>query len=404
MNESENIKKKRKSMSELSVQYKILEQFTRQYAGEGDMKQVRAAVAAITPVAEKGNAKAQYMLGKYYSWGYGEDCDNRKAIHWFEKAADKGSDKAAEALANLYRYDFGDDETISAQAKKDFTHKWHYRWIEILEAKAAKGVASAAQALMKLYAYDCPEDIDREEGVKIACKWYYRWVEILKARADKGDMATKKRIADILSWGTGVPDEVLEIVEYDDNYEDTAAELYTEVAEEEKDADAWYNLGMIYFSEATEEALRKSFDCFMKAADMGFNVAYRCIGAAYFNGHGVDKDWHKAREWYQKGAEAGDVMSKLLLAQCYKSGIGGEKDYAEAMKLYRQIASRRNLYGKYNHEVSVAQHEIGNMYMKGLGVETDIRQAYDWIRLAAENGNIAAENALNNKKFRDFKR
>ena len=344
-------------MTNLTEYYKILQRFYSLYAGEGDDELARHAADAITPLAEKGNTKAQYMLGRYYSWGYHHQCDNQKAIYWFEKAADKGSDKAAEALANLYRYDFGDDETISAQAKKDFTHKWHYRW-----------------------------------------------VEILKARADKGDMATKKRIADILSWGTGVPDEVLEIVEYDDNYEGTAAELYTELAEEEKDADAWYNLGMIYYSEATEEALQKSFDCFMKAADMGFNVAYRCIGAAYFDGRGVDKDWHKAREWYQKGAEAGDVMSKLLLAQCYKSGIGGEKDYAEAMKLYRQIASRRNLYGKYNHEVSVAQYEIGNMYLNGQGVETDIRQAFDWIRLAAENGNIAAENALNNKKFRDFRR
>ena len=391
-------------MNQWAEYYKILQRFSSLYAGEGDDELARHAADAITPLAEKGNTKAQYMLGRYYSWGYHHQCDNQKAIYWFEKAADKGSDKAAEALANLYRYDFGDDETISVQAKKDFTHKWHYRWIEILEAKAAKGVESAAQALMKLYAYDCPEDIDREEGVKIACKWYYRWVEILKARADKGDMATKKRIADILSWGTGVPDEVLEIVEYDDNYEDTAAELYTEVAEEEKDADAWFNLGMIYYSEATEEALRKSFDCFMKAAEMGYKDAYHCIGGAYFDGRGVEKDWGKAREWYQKGAEAGDVMSKLHLAQCYKSGIGGEKDYAEAMKLYRQIASRRNLYGKYNHEVSVAQYEIGNMYMKGLGVETDFRQAFDWIRLAAENGNIAAENALNNKKFRDFKR
>ncbi len=97
-------------------------------------------------------------------------------------------------------------------------------------------------------------------------------------------------------------------------------------------------------------------------------------------------------------------MSKLVLAGCYKSGIGGEKDYAEAMKLYRQIASRRNLYGKYNHEISVAQHEICKMYINGQGVESDIRQAFDWIRLAAESGNIAAENALNNKKFRDFKR
>ncbi len=393
-------------MNQLTEYYKILQRFSSLYAGEGDDELARHAADAITPLAEKGNTKAQYMLGRYYSWGYHHQCDNQKAIYWFEKAADKGSDKAAEAMANLYRYDFGDDETISAQAKKDFTHKWHYRWIEILEAKAAKGVASAAQALMKLYAYDCPEDIDREEGVKIACKWYYRWVEILKARADKGDMATKKRLADILYWGTGVPDELVELIEDEDidTHEDSAAELYAEVADGEKDAEAWFNLGQLYCRNATEEAYLKSLDCYMKAAEMGYKDAYHCIGGAYFDGRGVEKDWGKAREWYQKGAEAGDVMSRLQLADCYKRGMGGEKDYAEAMKLYRQIASRRNLYGKYNHEVSVAQYEIGNMYMKGLGVETDFRQAFDWIRLAAENGNIAAENALNNKKFRDFKR
>lgn len=137
---------------------------------------------------------------------------------------------------------------------------------------------------------------------------------------------------------------------------------------------------------------------------MGYKEAYHCIGGAYLDGRGVEKDLEKAREWYRKGVEAGDVISILMLADCYKRGMGADKDYAEAMKLYRQIASRCNIYRKYKHEVSVAQYEIGNMYMKGLGVETDFRQAFDWIRLAAENGNIAAENALNNKKFRDFKR
>ena len=76
-------------MSNLAEQYKIIQQFIRQYAGDGDLVQARAAVAAITPIAEKGNAKAQYMLGKYYSCGYGEDCNNQKAIYWFEKAADR---------------------------------------------------------------------------------------------------------------------------------------------------------------------------------------------------------------------------------------------------------------------------------------------------------------------------
>lgn len=390
-------------MSELSEQYKILEQFTRQYAGEGDMEQVRAAVAAITPVAEKGNANAQYMLGKYYSWGYGEDCDNQEAIHWFEKAAEKGNEMAAEALANLYRYDFPYDE-IEAQKKKAFVHKWHYRWIEILEAKAAKGMASAAQALMNLYVNDCPDDIDPEEGVEIARKWYDRWIEILKAKAGKGNMSAKKKLADILYYSTGIPEEVLELIEDDDTdtSEDDAAALYSEVAVGENDAEGWCNLGQIYSQ--SEEDWQKSLECYMKAAALGYKEAYRCVGSAYFEGRGVEKDMAKACEWYRRGAEAGDVMAQLMLADCYKRGLCGEKDYTAAMELYRQIASRNDLKGKYTHELGTAQYEIGDMYMKGLGVEADLQQAYDWFNLAVGNGSLAAENALKNKKFRDFRR
>lgn len=203
-------------MSGLTEQYKIIQQFIRLYAGEGDLEQARAAVSAITPVAEKGNTKAQYMLGKYYSWGYGEDCDNQKAIYWFEKVADKGNEKAAEALVNLYRYDFPDDG-IEAQEKKAFALKWHKRWIAILEEKVNKGVTGAAQALMNLYVNDCPDDIAPEEGIAIARKWYDCWIEILKAKANKGDMSAKKKLAEILYYGTGVPDEVLELVDNDED-------------------------------------------------------------------------------------------------------------------------------------------------------------------------------------------
>ena len=52
----------------------------------------------------------------------------------------------------------------------------------------------------------------------------------------------------------------------------------------------------------------------------------------------------------------------------------------------------------------MAEYEIGNMYLKGLGVEVDLRKAYDYFKLAASHYNRAAENALNNKKFRDFQR
>ena len=44
------------------------------------------------------------------------------------------------------------------------------------------------------------------------------------------------------------------------------------------------------------------------------------------------------------------------------------------------------------------------MYLKGLGVEIDFQKAFDYFTKAAKHGNRAAGNALNSKKFRDFKK
>ena len=101
----------------------------------------------------------------------------------------------------------------------------------------------------------------------------------------------------------------------------------------------------------------------------------------------------------------GEIDAMLKLADCYKHGTGCKADYSKAIEQYLYLAERTGRYWRrYADGIGTALYEIGNMYMKGLGVEPDFRQAFDWIRLAAENGNIAAENALNNKKFRDFKR
>lgn len=76
-------------MSELTEQYKIIQQFTRQYAGEGNWGQARAAVSTITPVAEKGNAKAQYQLGQCYEEGIGVERNLAKAFKLYWLASDQ---------------------------------------------------------------------------------------------------------------------------------------------------------------------------------------------------------------------------------------------------------------------------------------------------------------------------
>ncbi len=65
------------------------------------------------------------------------------------------------------------------------------------------------------------------------------------------------------------------------------------------------------------------------------------------------------------------------------------------MTLYQQVAGDKRL--KKDSFADVAEYEIGNMYMKGLGVEVDLRKAYDYFKRAASHNNRAAENALNNK-------
>ena len=59
-----------------------------------------------TPLAEQGNAMAQFNLGHMYANGYGVPENDKTAVKWFTKAAEQG---LAEGQFNLgAMYDFGD--------------------------------------------------------------------------------------------------------------------------------------------------------------------------------------------------------------------------------------------------------------------------------------------------------
>jgi TPR repeat protein len=44
-----------------------------------------------------------------------------------------------------------------------------------------------------------------------------------------------------------------------------------------------------------------------KAADGGNQDAMNNLGELYYYGHGVTRDYGKAREWYQKAADGGNT-------------------------------------------------------------------------------------------------
>jgi TPR repeat protein len=355
-----------------------------------DPEQARSAVDAITPTAEQGNARAQYMLGLYYYTFYSED--SSRFLPWMEKAAEAGNLKAIKFLADYYRFICDD---IPPEPRKALGRKWLYRMIEVLTKKADKGVVSAVKSLMNLYVHDRPDDMTEKDGIEAALAWYERLIDILRAKAEHGTAKDKKNLADTLSYDLGVP---VEIVSYLPDRMDEATRLYEELSTEKKDGASFVDLAQTYSGEGNEE---KAFECYMKAAEMGYTKAYYNVANAYLNGEGVERDFDMAFKWFQKAVDSGDTYAKLKLAECYKRGAGCERDYAAAMALYQQVAGEKSM--KRYSCVDVAEYELGNIYLKGLGVEVDLRRAYDYFKRAASHDNRAAENALNNKKFRDFK-
>lgn len=382
----------------LSEYFKIIRQFIMCHAGEGDAVAARQAVDAITPAAEHGDAKAQMLLGKYYSCGYHNGCDNRKAIYWFEKAADNGNAEAAMLIMEIYRNDCPDG--IDAERRKVLILEWHRRWFDILALQADKGSAKAAKDLMCQYVEDCPEDIDPEAGLKIARKWYNRWIKLLTAKADRGDSMDKWNLAEVLLYGDCVPEELLDCFtdEDDECNLSHAIVLYKEVTADCQflmKHKAYFRMGCAY----NDLGLwKKAITCFKKAAKLNWHEAYAKIGDAYRYGKGVETDDATARRWYKKGSGLGEITAMLRLAECYKSGIGGDPDYEKAMLEYQHIAERINGRG-FKHEaigIGTALYELGNIYMNGLGVQTDLKEALRYFTLAAKKcNNPQAENKLN---------
>ena len=80
----------------------------------------------------------------------------------------------------------------------------------------------------------------------------------------------------------------------------------------------------------------------------------------------------------EQGVESADVFRDFMSGLEHFNGWGDStQDYLEAMKYFKRAAR-----GGHNQ----AQHYLGLMYYKGLGVEKDNIEAYMWFDLAAASG------------------
>jgi uncharacterized protein len=103
-----------------------------------DRSEYKRAFAEFLPLAEAGNARAEYRLGILYAMGRGVERDYARAVTWLRKSADQGYASAENDLGTLYDQGRGVPEDPGEAA----------RWF--LKA-AVEGHGSAQLNLASLY-------------------------------------------------------------------------------------------------------------------------------------------------------------------------------------------------------------------------------------------------------------
>ncbi|GET22661.1 tetratricopeptide repeat protein [Prolixibacter denitrificans] len=120
-----------------------------------------------------------------------------------------------------------------------------------------------------------------------------------------------------------------------------------------------------------------------RCAENGDSVYMYLLAKAYADKEFGDKESEtESYNWYLKSAEAGYRLAQTEMGNIYLMGIGRKKDFGQAMDWFKKAAEQNEHAALYN---------IGTMYEKGEGVEKNHRRAFSYYRKASENGDVVAK-------------
>jgi TPR repeat protein len=93
------------------------------------------------------------------------------------------------------------------------------------------------------------------------------------------------------------------------------------------------------------------------------------------------RDWATALREFEPLAEQGNPEAQVNLGNLYMKGYGVEQDYKQAFRWYLKAALQDN---------AVGEGKLGLMHYYGLGVRENHGAAAGWFRAAAEQGDTGA--------------
>lgn len=149
----------------------------------------------------------------------------------------------------------------------------------------------------------------------------------------------------------------------------------------------------------------------IEKAKAGDAASQNIVGGWYYTGKdSVKQNYEQALQWWSRSAKQKYPEAIANMAMCYQFGHGIKQDSTMAVNLYKSAIREGNKNVISQHEkLAKAEKNIfsclflRDCYMKGIGVEKDLKQASYYQELAAEGGHEPSQfaiglNLLNNKQ------
>ena len=125
------------------------------------------ALSIMRPLADDGEAAAQFYMGEMYRFGRGVKKDEVRSAVWYKKAANNGSSDAQYALGMMYANGIGlDPDYVEA-----------YRWLSLANFRLSPWETErrdkAVKTRDKLLTIMPQADVDRAKALVLA--WERKW-------------------------------------------------------------------------------------------------------------------------------------------------------------------------------------------------------------------------------------
>ncbi|MDD6002098.1 MAG: AarF/UbiB family protein [Bacteroidales bacterium] len=298
--------------------------------------------------AEKGDEKAQFIVGNCYLYGVCVDKNIKIAIEWILKSAEQGYVYAQNFIGNCYN-------DLNSTYGLDFDVKSAVVWY----SKASIQGYSPAQHNLAV-CYQCGEGVEQDKK-----KAYQLFLQA----AEQGYAKAQVSLGLCYECGDGVEEDYQKAVEW-----------YTKAAFQ-GDCYAQYHLGFCYENGiGVHLNLQMAVDWYMKSSQQGNSFAQKILDE-WEGKYGINADYKEVVRQSITSAEQGNIYAINKLAFCYYYGYGIEHNNLKAIELYTNAANCGSIK---------AQFELGKIYEH----EQNIDKSIEWYLKAAENGDVHAQQKI----------